>query len=264
MEVIIQPDIRSVSLFAASLVAQQIRRKPKSVLGLATGGTPIPLYQELIRMHREQHLSFREVITFNLDEYLGLDPNHPASYRSFMHEQLFKHLDLPPCQTHLPDSQTQDVTNHCAQYERAIQNAGGIDLQILGIGSDGHIGFNEPSSSLASRTRIKTLTQKTLDANKRFFRSQDVVPRHVITMGVGTIMEARQCLLLAYGLGKADAVAKMIEGPITAMVPASILQMHPQTTVLLDEAAAAQLQNHAYYRYVFACKPPWQQIDQPC
>ncbi len=261
MEVIIQPDVAKVGRLAAAMVARQIRQKPYSVLGLATGSTPIPLYQELIRLHQKASLDFSQVATFNLDEYIGLGPDHPASYHHFMHEQLFKHLNIPVHQIHIPDGLTQDVILFCESYERAIQDAGGIDLQILGIGGDGHIGFNELSSSLASRTRIKTLTQKTIDDNKRFFGPGETVPKHVITMGVGTIMDARHCVLLAYGPSKAAAVAKMVEGPLTAMIPASILQMHPRVTVILDEAAAKDLKNQNYYRHVYSCKPLWQQIN---
>lgn len=261
MEVIIKPNAPAVAALAAKLVAQQIRKKPNSVLGLATGSTPLPLYQELIRMHREEKLSFKRVTTFNLDEYIGLGPDHPCSYHYFMMENLFNHLNIPKKQIHIPDGLTKDVPKCCQAYEKAIQKAGGIDIQVLGIGGDGHIGFNEPTSSLSSRTRIKTLTQKTIDANKRFFSSEKEVPRHVITMGVGTIRDSRCCILLAYGENKADAIASMIEGPISSMSPASILQTHSRTTVIIDEAAAKKLTHANYYRYVYDNKPAWQRYE---
>ena len=181
MEVIIQPNAEGASVLAARLVARTVRRKPDAVLGLATGSTPLGLYRELIRLHREEGLDFRHVTTFNLDEYLGLGPEHPASYNAFMHENLFDHVNIPEEQIHIPDGLTQNVVTHCAAYESSIMNAGGIDVQVLGIGSDGHIGFNEPTSSLASRTRIKTLTVETVKDNARFFSSEEEVPKHVIT-----------------------------------------------------------------------------------
>jgi glucosamine-6-phosphate deaminase len=260
MEIIIKPDKYQVCKLAARRVARLLRQKPQAVLGLATGSTPVTLYEELIRMHREEGLDFSQVRTFNLDEYLGLGPEHPASYRRFMREQFFEHININPLNTHIPDGLVtgEDVPKHCAEYEAKIRSAGGIDLQILGIGSDGHIGFNEPGSSLASRTRIKTLTHRTRADNARFFSCIDEVPYHVITMGIGTILEAREILLLAFGEGKADAVAGAVEGPLTAMNPASILQMHPSVRVYLDEAAASKLSRSDYYRWVFENKPVWQ------
>jgi glucosamine-6-phosphate deaminase len=210
-------------------------------------------------MHREAGVDFSAVTTFNLDEYIGLPPDHPASYNAFMHENLFSHLNVPGENIHIPDGMTGDVPRHCTAYEQAIAKAGGIDLQVLGIGGDGHIGFNEPTSSLASRTRIKTLTEETRQDNARFFPSIDGVPYHVITMGVGTVLESRTCVMLAFGESKAAAVANMVEGPVTAMVPASALQMHQHVHVLLDEAAASKLKNREYYRYVYDHKPGWQQ-----
>jgi glucosamine-6-phosphate deaminase len=230
------------------------------VLGLATGSTPVRLYRELARMHREDGLDFSGVTTFNLDEYAGLPGDHPQSYRAFMWEHLFQHINVPREQVHIPDGMAADVPAECARYEEAIRAAGGIDLQVLGIGTEGHIGFNEKSSSLASRTRIKTLTERTRTDNARFFGSADEVPMHVITMGVGTIMEARQVLLLAFGENKARAIADAVEGPITAMNPASMLQMHPVAKVLLDEAAATELHHREYYRWVYDHKPGWQRF----
>lgn len=258
MEVIIQPDSQTASALGARHIASLIRRKPSAVLGLATGSTPLPLYRELIRLHREEDLDFSSVRTFNLDEYLGLAPDHPASYRHFMRENLFQYINVPEANIHIPDGLASDVPRTCRLYEEEIAAAGGIDLQILGIGGDGHIGFNEPSSSLASRTRIKTLTARTRGDNARFFASPEAVPHHVITMGIGAIMETRTVLLLAFGTSKAQAVAAAVEGPVTASVPASILQMHPEATALLDEPAATMLVRGEYYRWVYAHKPAWQ------
>jgi glucosamine-6-phosphate deaminase len=258
MEVIICPDSQEAARRAAAFIASLLSRKPEAVLGLATGGTPLPLYKQLAGMHKAGRLSFAAATTFNLDEYLGLGPEHPASYRRFMEENLFSQVDINPARTHLPDGLAGDIPAHCEAYEAAIKSSGGIDAQILGIGTDGHIGFNEPSSSLASRTRIKTLTERTRNDNARFFDSPDDVPHHVITMGIGTIMEARSILLLAWGEAKAAAVAGMVEGPVTASLPASILQMHPEVKVFIDEAAAARLARRDYYRHVLANKPDWQ------
>jgi glucosamine-6-phosphate deaminase len=260
MEIVIQPTAEEASIVAARIVAQLVRRKPDAVLGLATGSTPLRMYAELVRMHREEALDFSRVTTFNLDEYVGLAADHPQSYRAFMGEHLFRHLNVARERIHIPDGRAADVPAECAAYEAAIRAAGGIDLQVLGIGTDGHIGFNEPSSSLASRTRIKTLTARTRSDNARFFGSADAVPFHVITMGVGTIMDARQVLLLAFGEGKARAVADAVEGPITAMNPASILQMHPVAKCLTDEAAARELSRLEYYRWVYSHKPQWQRF----
>ena len=256
MEIIIQPTPEAATEIAARLVARLLKEKPDAVLGLATGSTPLLLYRSLVEMR----LDWSRVRTFNLDEYLGLAPDHPQSYHHFMWENLFRHVNVRPENVHIPDGLAQDVPGFCADYEARIRAVGGIDLQLLGIGSDGHIGFNEPSSSLASRTRIKTLTQRTRADNARFFASAEEVPSHVITMGIGTIMEARTNLLLAFGDKKAQAVAEAAEGPITAMNPASVLQLHPDARVCLDEAAATQLKRAEYYRWVFANKPQWQRV----
>ncbi len=259
MELIILPDAAAASRSAADHVAALILKKPTAVLGLATGSTPVALYRELIAKHRTDGLSFGECTSFNLDEYVGLGPDHPASYRRFMQENLFSEINLPPSRVHIPDGLAKDLPAHCEAYEQSIRDAGGIDLQILGIGSDGHIGFNEPSSSLGSRTRLKTLTERTRSDNARYFDKPEDVPHHVITMGIGTILDARSISLLAFGASKAAAIAAMVEGPITAMVPASILQTHPVVKVFLDEAAASGLSKIEYYRNVFAQKPSWQQ-----
>jgi len=234
MEIIIQPTAEDASVIAARHVARLVRDKPNAVLGLATGSTPLPMYRELVRMHREQGLDFSGVTTFNLDEYVGLPPEHPASYHAFMWEHFFRQVNMRPEGIHIPDGLSSHIPAFCRKYEEAIVAAGGIDLQVLGIGSDGHIGFNEPSSSLASRTRIKTPTAETWRDNAEAFVVPDKVPFHVITMGVGTIMDARQVIILAFGDKKADAIAGAVEGPITAMNPASILQMHPVATCIID------------------------------
>ncbi len=260
MEVIIRPDIHSASKEAARFFENQIERKPNSVLGLATGSTPLGVYKELCALCRANLVDFSRVTSFNLDEYAGLQPEHRQSYAHFMHEHFFKSVNIPPASTHLPNGLAKDIPKHCEEYEALIKRAGGIDLQLLGLGTDGHIGFNEPSSSLASRTRLKTLTQRTIADNARFFASEAEVPRHVITMGIGTIMEARHCLVLAFGDRKAGAVAAMLEGPVTASCPASILQMHPCCTIIVDEPAAASLQRADYYRWVYDNKPKWQRI----
>jgi glucosamine-6-phosphate deaminase len=263
MEVVISADAAEASELAAAQIATLIKAKPNAVLGLATGSTPLQLYKELIHLHRSEGLDFSRVTTFNLDEYLGLSPSHPASYHHFMWTNFFDHININPARTHVPSGLLSGdlVAQFCSRYENAIRHVGGIDLQILGIGSDGHIGFNEPSSSLASRTRIKTLTPRTRNDNARFFDNEDDVPHHVITMGIGTIMESRSILLLAFGESKAKAVAGAAEGPLTASNPASILQQHPEARFYLDEAAAAQLKRGEYYRWVYRQKPAWQKAS---
>ncbi|MGH7941146.1 MAG: glucosamine-6-phosphate deaminase [Limisphaerales bacterium] len=256
MEIIIQSTQEAAAKVAARLIARLLRGKPDAVLGLATGSTPLPLYRQLTLMK----LDWRRVKTFNLDEYAGLAPEHPASYHYFMRENLFRHINIANRNIHIPDGLTPDIPVFCRNYEEEIRAAGGIDLQLLGIGADGHIGFNEPSSSLASRTRIKTLTARTRRDNARFFGGESEAPHHVITMGIGTIMESRHCLLLAFGKKKARAIAGAVEGPVTAMNPASALQLHPQVTLCLDESAASLLKMKSYYRWVFDNKPDWQTV----
>lgn len=250
MRVIVEPQPEGVAKSAARFVARLVRRKPNCVLGLATGSTPLGMYRELIRMHREEGLDFSRVVTFNLDEYVGLSPSHPQSYRRFMQENLFDRLNIEPRNTHVPDGRALDFDAFCQQYERMIVETGGIDLQVLGIGSDGHIAFNEPGSSLGSRTRLKTLTEETIRDNARFFGSAEQVPRLAITMGVGTILESRQCLLLACGSTKARAIRDTIEGPVTAQVTASALQLHRDVIAVVDEEAGRLLERRDYYREV--------------
>ena len=233
----------------AELIEAQVRSRPRTVLGLATGGTMEPLYRRLSELHRAA-LSFAGVVTFNLDEYVGLSPDHPASYHSYMQERLFDHIDIDPQNAHLPRGDAADPRAEADAYERRIEEAGGIDLQLLGIGRNGHIGFNEPTSSLNSRTRIKTLTRSTREANRPYFDAGTEPPAYAITMGVGTILDARHCLLLATGASKAPAVAAMVEGPLSAACPASALQLHRKATVVLDQAAAAELRLTDYYHHV--------------
>jgi len=258
MEIIIKPNAAEARLETANLLRRQLDRKSDSVLGLATGSTPIGVYALLVGMHAQDGLDFSRVRTFNLDEYVGLGSDHPCSYRQFMEEHLFGRVNIGVGNIHFPNGLARDITKHCDEYEAAIQKVGGIDLQLLGIGRDGHIGFNEPSSSLASRTRLKTITPQTSADNATCFGGADKVPHHVITMGVGTIMEARQCVLIATGSAKATAVAQMAEGPITADCPASVLQMHPRCQLIVDEESAGRLKRAEYYRWVYDHKPEWQ------
>ncbi len=250
MEVIIQDGYEAISRQGAQIVAQTLNAKPDAVLGLATGSTPLGLYKELVRMNQEEGLDFSQVTTFNLDEYVGLAKQHTQSYHYFMHENLFQHINISEHNIHIPSGTTDNYPAFCESYEQRIVECGGIDLQVLGIGSDGHIAFNEPGSSLSSRTRIKTLTSQTIEDNARFFESPDEVPAYSITMGVGTILEARKIILLANGANKAAAVAGAIEGPVTSMCTASALQMHRDTIFLLDKEAAGKLQMTTYYQWV--------------
>jgi len=241
MLVYIKENFDDMSKAGARIVADLVRKKPNCVLGFATGGTPLGLYKELIRLHKNEGLDFSKITTFNLDEYVGLPPEHDQSYHYFMWENLFKHINVDRRFVHIPMGMAQDIDTFCEWYEAQIEKAGGIDLQILGIGANGHIAFNEPGSSLGSRTRIKTLTGTTREANARFFKNPDEVPKYAITMGVGTIMDAKQLLLLASGEGKAEAIATTCEGPITAKCPATIVQMHRYAFVIVDKAAASKL-----------------------
>jgi glucosamine-6-phosphate deaminase len=249
MLVFITNDYYELSREAARIIANAIHKKPDLRLGLATGDTQQGMYRELVRMHREDHLDFSRVITFNLDEYIGLPAGHPQSFRASMQKSLFDHVNIPASQIHIPDGMPRENFDEvCNQYENEIRRAGGIDLQVVGIGKDGHIGFNEPTSSLASRTRPKTLTQQTIDDNRHSFPPGEQPPATAITMGIGTILEARRILLLASGAAKARAVALAVEGPLTAAVSASALQMHREVTALVDREAAESLQHKDYYR----------------
>jgi len=258
MEVIIQPNKEAAAALVARVIAHDLRANPHLVLGLATGLTMERVYKQLVTMHREQHLDFSLCSTFNLDEYVGLMPTDPNSYRHYMDERLFRNVNIDPRNTHLPNGLAEDLDAECRRYEALIHRFGGIDLQLVGIGKAGHIGFNEPLSALRSRTRVKALTPTTLKQNAPSFGGEAKVPRRAITMGVGTIIEARRCLLLATGDSKASVVAKAVEGPISSMVTASALQLHPRFTVVVDEEAAAELQEKEYYRWIFANEPEWQ------
>jgi glucosamine-6-phosphate deaminase len=255
MKVIIQRDYEQMSRLAAHLVAEVLNTKPNAVLGMATGSTPLGLYQELVRLHQEEQLDFSRVTTFNLDEYVGLRVDHPQSYHYFMHEHFFQHVNIPRQNINIPSGTTSNYPAFCDWYEQRIRECGGIDLQILGIGSDGHIAFNEPTSSLSSRTRLKTLSKQTIDDNARFFEQRDDVPVYAITMGVGTILDARKLVLVASGKTKARAVAQAVEGPLTSMVTASALQMHVDATVIVDDEAAAELTMRDYYDFIYAAQP---------
>ncbi len=260
MEVIILESRDKAAELAAKVIAKQVREKPNTVLGLATGRTPLGAYRKLIEFHK-QGLSFRDVTTFNLDEYIGLRPDHPQSYRYFMDEELFRHINIDPARTHVPPGTAENPRQACRDYETSIETAGGIDLQVLGLGSNGHIGFNEPTGSLNSRTWIKILSENTIRDNAELFNDPAEVPRYCITMGIGTIMDARRILVLAFGHRKAKAVAQMIEGPITSMCPATALQFHRRVIVIIDEEAAARLDHADHYRWVDHHKLPWQRYD---
>lgn len=257
MEVIIQPTESTAAELVARTIAGHLRTKPNLTLGLATGNTMESVYARLVRMHREEKLDFSQCRTFNLDEYVGLPGNHQNSYRRYMNLNLFLKVNIDLRNTHLPDGTAADLDAECVRYEALIAECGGIDLQLLGIGLAGHLGFNEPASSLRSRTRIKVLSPVTRAQNAPLFPPPDEVPYRAITMGVGTILEAQRCWLLATGEDKAEIVAKAIEGPLTSMISASALQLHPRCTVVLDEAAASQLQEADYYRWIFQNEPQW-------
>ncbi|MFD1382425.1 glucosamine-6-phosphate deaminase [Rhodanobacter aciditrophus] len=250
MQIIILPTADDVAHYAADRVADVVNTHGNPVLGLATGSTPIALYQELVARYQANALSFKGCVSFNLDEYIGIPDTHNQSYRAFMDHHLFEQIDIERTNTHVPLAEATDVKalEHSAKaYELAIQQAGGIDLQILGIGVNGHIGFNEPTSSFASRTRIKTLSKSTVEANKRFFSDDEFQPHLALTMGIGTILQAKAVLLMATGKGKADAVKAMVEGPLSSMCPASVLQQHERATIVLDEDAASELALKDYY-----------------
>ncbi len=259
MEVIIQPTREAAAALAARIIAKALRANPHLVLGLATGATMERVYRQLVRMHTEEKLDFSLCRTFNLDEYVGLFPSDPNSYRYYMNHHLFRHVNIDPRNTHLPNGLAADLDAECREYEATIARCGGIDLQLLGIGKAGHIGFNEPLSALHSRTRVKALTPTTIKQNAPFFGGEEHMPRRAITMGVGTIIEARRCLLLATGDSKAQVLARAVEGPITSMVSASALQLHRRCTVIVDEEAAGQLKETEYYRWIFENEPEWEE-----
>lgn len=260
MEVVIVPNAVAGGELVAGSIATLLERTPDALLGVATGSTPLPVYEALADQVRSGTVDASQARICQLDEYVGLPTGHPESYRSVVLREVVRPLGLTEDHFMGPDGAAQDVQAACTDYDRALAEAGGVDVQLLGIGTDGHIGFNEPCSSLASRTRIKTLTQQTREDNARFFDSLDEVPQHVITQGIGTILEARHLVLLATGEAKAEAVALAVEGPLAAMVPASALQLHPHATVVVDEAAASKLKLAGYFRATYAAKPHWQGI----
>ncbi len=254
MKVAIVQNAAEGSKLAASIFIEQVKQNPKTVLGLATGSTPVQMYKLLIEAYKEGVVSFKDCQSFNLDEYLGLAPEHDQSYHYFMKTQLFDGIDIDQAKTQVPDGLATDIAASCQAYEDAIKAAGGIDIQLLGIGSDGHIAFNEPGCSLACRTHSQVLTQQTIEDNARLFfgGKLDEVPTQAVTMGVGTIMDAKKVVLLAFGAGKQEAIQGLVEGPVTAMCPCSALQYHNDCIVICDEAAAGKLKNVEYYKYIFS------------
>ena len=263
MEIIICPDGDEVARVAAETVAQVCWRVgPDVVLGVATGSSPLALYRDLAALVSAGKVDLSGASAFALDEYVGLPEGHPESYAEVIRRTVTEPLGLDPARVRVPDGRADDIEEACERYELAIRDAGGVDIQILGIGANGHIGFNEPSSSLSSRTRIKTLTPKTRADNARFFDSLDQVPVHCLTQGLGTILDADEVVLVGQGASKADAVAAMVEGPVSASCPGSILQTHQYATIVVDEAAASKLANHEYYRWAYANKPVWQGFGQ--
>ncbi|MFI6444211.1 glucosamine-6-phosphate deaminase [Kitasatospora sp. NPDC050543] len=260
MEIVIVPDAATGGELIARAIAELLTDKPDALLGVATGSTPLPVYRALKSRVEAGTLDASRARICQLDEYVGLPEGHPESYRAVVLREVVEPLGLTEASFLGPDGAAADIAAACAAYDRALAEAGGVDLQLLGIGTDGHIGFNEPCSSLASRTRIKTLTHQTREDNARFFDNLDEVPHHVITQGIGTILEARHLVLLATGEAKAEAVALAVEGPVAAVVPASALQLHPHATVVVDEAAASRLRLAGYFRETYAAKPAWQSI----
>jgi glucosamine-6-phosphate deaminase len=259
MEVVISTTPDEAAKLAADAISELIGHRPDAVLGVATGSTPLLIYDELGRRVARGALSLANARAFMLDEYVGLPADHPQRYRTVIREEFVDKVDIDPAQVFGPDGLAADLASACEAYEQAIADAGGVDLQILGIGTDGHIAFNEPGSSLASRTRIKTLTSQTRRDNARFFRGNvEAVPDHCLTQGIGTILQARHILLVASGRGKAEAVHQLVEGPVSAMWPATALQLHPHVTVLLDTAAASRLQLASYFIETYQGKPGWQ------
>lgn len=250
MQIVILQNPEQVAEYGAQVFIHQLRNKPQSTLGLATGSTPVALYQHLISAFQQGEVSFQQAISFNLDEYLGLSGDHPQSYRYFMQQKLFDHLDIDPNQTHVPPGNASNPLIACNEYERTIEECGGIDLQLLGIGRNGHIGFNEPSSGLQSRTRVKTLTPETIRDNARFFSADEFQPHLSITMGIGTILDSRRVILLATGESKAEAIQAAVEGPLSASCPASALQMHQNALIVIDEDAAKKLQQADFYKHI--------------
>lgn len=241
MRVIVVDNYEEMSKKAAVMVASQIHLDPKSILGLATGSTPIGMYKALIDMYKNDELDFSEVTSFNLDEYYGLEPSNNQSYAYFMNENLFKHINIDRSKVYIPNGLAKDVEKECHEYDFLIDSMGGIDIQILGIGSNGHIGFNEPNINFEARTHLVELDEQTIKDNARFFDSIEAVPTKAISMGIKTIMQSKKIVLLASGANKAEAIRKTIEGKITSDLPASILQIHKDVVFILDKEAASAL-----------------------
>ena len=261
MEVIIQPNVEQAAELTARLIAVRLRAKPDLVLGLATGRTMERVYDRLADTQRSGGLDFSRCRTFNLDEYIGIPAEDEHSYRYYMNHHLFSRVNIDLANTHVPDGMATDLGAEAARYERLIREAGGIDLQLLGIGEAGHIGFNEPLSALMSRTREKALTPVTRQQNAGMFGGDpDKVPKRALTMGVGTILDARELLLLATGTAKASILAKAVEGPITGMISASAIQLHPNCKVIIDPEAARELKEREYYDWIFQNEPEWQEF----
>lgn len=261
MEIIILPTPADVGRVAASLIARVVREKPSAVLGLATGSSPLGIYRSLAERVESGEIDLSQASGFALDEYVGIPLDHPESYASVIARDVVGPLRMDPARVRVPDGRATDIEAATRDYDRAIADAGGVDIQILGIGANGHIGFNEPTSSFASRTRIKTLAPSTRDANARFFDDPADVPTHCLTQGLGTILDAKSVVLVAQGAAKADAIAAAVEGPVSAMCPGSALQLHRFATVIVDEEAASKLALADYYRYTYANKPEFQRFE---
>jgi len=254
MEVIITSSYDEICEKAARIIQQEWQKKNNLVLGLATGETPLGVYKKIIEMNQRKEIDFSSIIAFSLDEYLGLEEEHPQSFAFYMKENFFRHTNIKMENIFRLEGKPPDIETHCQEYEEKIKSYGGIDIQMLGIGRNGHIGFNEPGSSLSSRTRVKTLAEETIRDNARFFTEGQEVPRFCLTMGIGTVMEAKIIILLASGKGKSDAIKSCVEGAVTASVPASALQLHPRVKILVDEEAGSLLTNKDYFRWVFKNK----------
>ncbi|MBX4263951.1 glucosamine-6-phosphate deaminase [Clostridium estertheticum] len=241
MRIIVVDNYEEMSKKAALMVASQVMLKPDSVLGLATGDTPLGMYEELVKLYNKKEVDFKEVRTFNLDEYYGLDPENPQSYYSFMNKNLFDKVDISKNNINMPDGMVKDVNDFCLLYENKIKLLGGIDMQVLGIGGNGHIGFNEPNVNFEAQTHLVNLDEQTIEANSRFFKSIEEVPVKAVSMGIKTIMNSKKIILLANGLNKAEAIAKAVNGKINPSIPASILQLHNDVTIIIDKEAASLL-----------------------
>ncbi len=261
MQVIIRPNLEAATELAARIISKRISAFPDSTVGLATGVTMERLYSRLVQFHRQEKLDFSLVRTFNLDEYIGLPQESPYSYRYYMNHHLFNHVNIDIRNTFIPDGMAEDLKSECARYEKRIKDVGGIDLQLLGIGKAGHIGFNEPLSAIKSRTRDKSLTPMTIAQNSPLFGKPKDMPRRALTMGIGTILEAKELLLLVTGESKAEVLAKSVEGPITSMISATAIQLHEKCTVIIDESASKCLKAKDYYYWIFDNEPEWQEYQ---